>query len=400
MLHGIVGEGSLGVATRRSFGHLRKLPSKRWQASYIGPDLQRHIAPITFTTKLDAEAWFAGERRLLERDEWTSPSSRGSIVEPDEPSAPPLTVRTYVTQVWLDELDLRPLTRRDYESLLKNHIFPTFADIPLEEISKASVRTWFAGMDKRTPRARSKAYQLLHNIMSSAVDADLIETNPARLPKRVAARPPRGRKIRPLTVDELNTTASAMPPELRLAVTLGCLCALRYGELAELRRRDVDLPGGILRVERAMVRVKGQYLVTAPKTAAGVRDVHIPAPLLKDIRTHLAEHVAADPAALLFPAVSGGHMHSSTFGRHFKAAATAAGRPDATPHILRHTGASLATSAGASTADVMARLGHTTPAMAMVYQHSINGADAKVADQIGALTQAQSRGRRKKAPPH
>lgn len=380
------------MPTRRSFGHLRRLPSRRWQASYIGPDLQRHTAPVTFTTKLDAEAWFASERRLTERDEWTTPASRAVIPEAEEAPAS-LTFREYVSQVWLYEVDLRPLTRRDYESLLNNHLFPRFADIPINEVTKGSVRTWFTSMDKRTPRARSKAYQLLHNILNSAVDADLIEVNPARLPKRVAARPPRRRKIRPLTLEELDATAGAMPDRLRLAVTLGCLCALRYGELAELRRQDVDLVDGILRVERAMIRVKGSYLATTPKTAAGVRDVHIPAPLLEDIRAHLSEHVAASPDALLFPGRGGGHMHSSTFARYFKTAAALAGRPDATPHVLRHTGASLATSAGASTADVMARLGHTTPAMAMVYQHSLNGADARVAKQIGELTQALPHGR-------
>ena len=48
-------------------------------------------------------------------------------------------------------------------------------------------------------------------------------------------------------------------------------------------------------------------------------------------------------------------------------------------------GASLATSAGATTAGVMARLGHTTPAMATVYQHSLDGADARVADDLPQL---------------
>ncbi len=49
---------------KRSFGAIRKLPSKRYQASYIGPDLARHNAPGTFTSKADAEAWVALERRL------------------------------------------------------------------------------------------------------------------------------------------------------------------------------------------------------------------------------------------------------------------------------------------------------------------------------------------------
>lgn len=93
----------------------------------------------------------------------------------------------------------------------------------------------------------------------------------------------------------------------------------------------------------------------------------------------------AGPEALLLPAPNGGHLHSSLFARLFQKAAVASGRPDATPHTLRHTGASLATSVGATTADVMARLGHTTPAMAMHYQHSLDGADARVAQGLSRI---------------
>jgi hypothetical protein len=61
---------------RRSFGGIGRLLSKRYQASYIGPDLARHVAVETFTAKIDAEGWLAAERRLVEWDEWTSPEVR------------------------------------------------------------------------------------------------------------------------------------------------------------------------------------------------------------------------------------------------------------------------------------------------------------------------------------
>lgn len=59
---------------RRGFGYIRRLPSKRYQASYTGADLQRHVAPLTFTLKSDAEAWLADERRLLESGDWQPPA--------------------------------------------------------------------------------------------------------------------------------------------------------------------------------------------------------------------------------------------------------------------------------------------------------------------------------------
>lgn len=366
---------------RRSFGTLRRLPSKRWQASYIGPDDERHAAPTTFGARIDAEAWLASERRFLERPDWTAPRTRS---HDDEEEPPEVTLKDYTT-TWLTEQELRPLTRRDYESLLRNHILPVLGEQLLSTLTRATVRAWHAGLPRDRPRARSKALQLLHAILNTAVDSELIETNPAALGRRTAGRPKRAKKIRPLKLDEINAIADGMPDNLRLAVLLGCWCALRYGELAELRRKDVRLDEGVLRVERAVIRVDGRYQATRPKTEAGIRDVHVPPFLLPEIRLHLDQHVARGREALLFPASSGKHLHSSSFARHFAKAATAAGRPDATPHYLRHTGASLATSAGATTADVMARLGHTTPTMAMVYQHSLSGADARVAQALSNL---------------
>ncbi len=37
-----------GKSNHRGFGYVRKLPSKRYQGSYIGPDLARHSGPTTF----------------------------------------------------------------------------------------------------------------------------------------------------------------------------------------------------------------------------------------------------------------------------------------------------------------------------------------------------------------
>lgn len=370
---------------RRGFGYIRKLPSKRFQASYIGANQERHNAPVTFSTKGDAEEWLNNERRRLESGEWESPKTRkaAALAEANRGS---LTLESFVTDLWMPQLELRAATRRDYESLWKNHIKPTLGDRAVRDLTKADVRAWWATLDPSKPRARSKAFQLLHNMMTGAVDLELIDANPVVLPSRTKIRTKRAKKVEPLTIAQLNTIADTIEPErLRMAVLLGCWCALRFGELTELRRRDVDLAQGVIHVSRGVVKVKGGYLVGPPKTEAGDRTVHVPPMLTADLRKHLAKHAAWGTDGLLFPAPNGGHLNSSTFARAFQKAAEAAGRPDVTPHTLRHTGASLATSAGATTADVMARLGHTTPGMAMVYQHSLDGADERVARRLSQL---------------
>jgi len=106
-----------GMATRRGFGALRRLPSKRWQGSYTGPDLGRHTAPHTFASKADAEAWLVHERALASRDGWVAPKRR---VELAERLAPP-TFEEYARQ-WLADRSLKPRTREGYEHLLRRYL--------------------------------------------------------------------------------------------------------------------------------------------------------------------------------------------------------------------------------------------------------------------------------------
>ena len=50
---------------RRKFGYVRHLPSGKWQASYLGPDCERHTAEVTFSTEVDAERYLAMTAKQL-----------------------------------------------------------------------------------------------------------------------------------------------------------------------------------------------------------------------------------------------------------------------------------------------------------------------------------------------
>ena len=103
------------------------------------------------------------------------------------------------------------------------------------------------------------------------------------------------------------------------------------------------------------------------------------------MQDHLSDHVGGGAEALLFPAAHGGHMAPATLYRHFYKARAAAGRPDLHFHALRHTGATLAAQSGATLAELMARLGHSTPAAAMRYQHTAQGRDRAIAEALSRL---------------
>ena len=90
-------------------------------------------------------------------------------------------------------------------------------------------------------------------------------------------------------------------------------------------------------------------------------------------------YVGAGRDSLIFATEGGGHLQPSHAYRHWYKARDAAGRPDLRWHDLRHSGAVLAAATGASLAELMGRLGHSTPQAAMRYQHVAAGRDREVA---------------------
>jgi len=175
-----------------------------------------------------------------------------------------------------------------------------------------------------------------------------------------------------------------MPDRLRALVLIGAWCGLRFGELIELRRKDLDLRQAVLRVRRGVVRVDGKVTVGSPKSEAGIRDVAIPPHLIPVLAEHLSRHVAESRDALLFSSMHDPdvQVHSNTVRRHWMKARVAAGRPDLRVHDLRHTGAVLAAQSGATLAELMARIGHSTPQAALRYQHAAQGRDAIIAARM------------------
>jgi integrase len=176
-----------------------------------------------------------------------------------------------------------------------------------------------------------------------------------------------------------------MPERLQLMVLLGSWCALRFGETIELRRHDIDLSTEVIRVRRAVARVGGEFIVGPPKSDAGSRDVAIPPHLIPVIEAHLAEHVGRKRDSLLFPNERGEHLQPSTLARHWYKARHAAGRDDLRWHDLRHSGAVFAAATGASLAELMGRLGHSTPAAALRYQHVAAGRDREIAALLSKI---------------
>jgi integrase len=364
---------------KRAFGQITRLPSGRLRARYTGPDGQLHNAPTTFETSGDAEAWLVDERRLISAGAWLSPKVRAK--------SRATTFGVYAER-WLDRRELKPRTAAHYRSLLDRQVLPAFRDTPLRSITAEAVSDWYGDMDRAKPTLRAHAYGLLRTILGTAVLDGKIAANPAHI--RGAGTAKRSRMIRPATLAELETIAAAMPPKYRPMVLLSCWCAMRFGEVTELRRSDLDLKNGLIRVRRGVVRANGVRVVGTPKSDAGSRDVNIPPHLLPMLKVHVESMPVRGKDALLFPASDGvSHIAPSTLYRVFYPARKAAQRPDLRWHDLRHTGAVLAAQSGATLAELMARLGHATPQAALRYQHVAQGRDAKIAAALSRLAEQE-----------
>ncbi|EGD42878.1 tyrosine-type recombinase/integrase [Nocardioides sp. NPDC057772] len=376
---------------KRKFGQLYTLGSGRIQARYTGPDGRRHPAPMTFEDSDAATAWLLRERRLLEEDPtgWTPPKARAAKKKSQAVTFGAFAERWLLTR----KVKGRPLagrTRDHYQDLLDRFILPTFEETVVKHITPEMVDDWYDATALDTPTYRAHAYGLLRTILKTAVERNVIPANPAHV--RGAGSVSAAHDVETATLNEVATIVAMMPAKQRLMILLGAWCSNRYGEIAELRRRDIDLKRMVIRVRREVVWVKdadGRYVATvkAPKTDAGSRDAPIPPHLVPDIKDHLKHHAADGLDGLLFPNAQGGQIRHSTFygqapvidkktkkirrkGHGWYAARHAAGRPDLHFHDLRHTALTNAAIAGATIAELMALAGHSTPAAAMRYQHA------------------------------
>jgi integrase len=371
---------------QRIFGTIEKLPSGRYRAKYIGPDKRRHSAPTTFIRKGDASGWLATEETKIISGKWKPPSAAQA--------ASKLTLAEYA-QNWWEQRDLKARTRSDYRKLLDQQILPGLGKLPLTSINADHVNTWYSKLNKGTPALRAHAYSLLRTILGTAVDERKIDFNPCVI--KGAGSVKRAKEIRPATLDEIIVIVENTPEKFEAMVLLAAWCGLRSGEVRELRRKNVVLAKtgkksrGAVRIEKGVVyTAEDGYVVGTPKSDAGARDVAIPPHIIPAIVAHLDRFVGSDPDALLFPAKHGGHLATSSLSRWYDPARAAAGRKDLRFHDLRHSASVLAAAEGATIAELMGRLGHSTPAAAMRYQHVAAGRDELLAEKLSRRAVGES----------
>lgn len=358
------------MTTRRSFGEIDQLPSGRYRARYTGPDGRRHSAGQSFTTRKLADAFLARTDAAMQAGKWVAPGTA------EDPACE--TVDCYARR-WLAERELRPRTREQYDYLLRVHVLPAFGELRLTQMAAGAVRTWMAR--EAPPTAKAQAYALLGSIMKQAVTDGILERTPCTV--RGGGNAKTAKRPHAASTAELAELRVNLPVRYRAMVDFGAWGSLRFGEVVALRRSDVDLEAGTVRVQRGVSRTRQGLAEGPPKTDAGDRVVPLPYGVLRGIQTHLDAFVGPAPDALLFPAVEGGFLAHSTMQRWWAPARAAAGLPESfTFHDLRHTGQTKAAAAGATLPELMRRAGQVSPTAALRYLHSVDERARAVAENM------------------
>ncbi|QNA73426.1 site-specific integrase [Streptomyces sp. So13.3] len=354
---------------KRTFGRVRKLASGRYQARYPGPDGIVRPAPHTFRTKREADDWLADKQTELRRGDWT------------DPEAGKVAFGGYA-KTWIAQRGVSKGTAELYATLLRVHLEPALGALSVANITAADVRAWrTAKLDAGTGASTmAKSYALLRAILGTAVDDQLIRRNPCRIKGASTAPTPE----RPTaTVAEVYAIADAMQPRYRAFVLLAAFSGLRFGELVGLRRRDLDMEGGTLRVRRSVAELRnGKRLIKEPKSAAGKRTVAIPKVIRAELTAHL--QVYAEPGAdgRVFIGSRKAVPRRNHFGKLWRKACDTAGIKGLHFHDLRHTGNTLAAATGASTKELMTRMGHSTARAALIYQHASAERERLIGDAV------------------
>lgn len=327
---------------------------------------------MTFDSKGAARRWLSLTEADMVRGTWEDPLLAGE------------TLNAYAER-WVEERPgLSERTVLFYRGVLRRHIAPQLGAVDLRGLTPAMVRSWRQGLiDAGVGQSTvSKAYRLLRAVLNTATDDELIRRNPCRIPGASVDRTPE----RPvLSLDQVLDIADAIEDRYRALVLLAAFGSLRWGELMGLRRSDLDLDAGLVKVVRSVAEVGSRQVIKSPKTAAGTREVALPSAVLPELRRHVATYAEPGQHSRVFVGAKGATPYRSTFHPVWARALAAAGVSGVHLHDLRHAGNHLAALSGATTRELMGRMGHASMRAALIYQHRTRDRDRRIADSMDLL---------------
>ncbi|MFD6357894.1 tyrosine-type recombinase/integrase [Nocardia tengchongensis] len=348
-------------------------------ARYAKPD-GKWTRKRGFLRKRDAEEFLSDVHGQKKRGEYVAPSmGRLTVSEMGE---------TWIKR----QVHTKPSWSERVESIWRVHVNPAWGTRQLASITRPEIRDWIAGIGRA-----ASTVQDIHGVFSAILDEAVDE-------RRIAANPAKGVRLpRRVPVDHVYLThaqvaelaADSKHPEI---VMLLAYSGIRWGEMAALRPRDIDLTRRRIHITRSASKVNSRTVLGPTKTWE-LRTVAVPAEVAELLTPHI--EAQGDPNGLLWTRENvGGPIRPPTSTHWFTKAVErriAASRPTddegnptgapkyprLTAHQLRHTAASLMIASGAHVKTIQRQLGHKTATMTLDnYGHLFDDDLDGVADRM------------------
>lgn len=361
-----------------------KLPSGKYRGVYRDAHKAKRSAGV-FTHKARAER-AAGAREELARKSMRR-----------DPEAFRRPWGEWVTE-WWETRDVEPSTLKVDTGRLERHLKPAWAVAPIGYITRQDVKAWAAKMKRDGVGATTiqRCVHLLSASLSAAVDAEVLDANPAaRLKVTGTAKS----QERYLTREEFALLREQMPTTGdQLVIDMMVHTGMRPGECSGLHWNRVDLERGMVRVIETFDEAAGG-IKPYPKGKQG-REVPLTPELVESLTVEHDTRVAAGEdlragcgvehrgapcrSALVLRSESGTVLRFSNFAyRAFKPALDASGVGHARPYDLRHTFASWKIQAGVTLAELGKLMGHRSTQTTAIYAHLSDEYSAAVMASFG-----------------
>ena len=319
-----------------------------------------------FATKKEAQAW---EREFLmqkQADVNMTFESFAQLYEKD--MKPKLKLNTWLTK----------------ESIIQKKILPYFGKRKLSEITAKDVMDWqnvIRGLTDAKGKPYSPTYlKTVHNQLSAlfnhAVRYYGLQVNPAAKAGNMGVE--ERREMLFWTKEEYLKFADAMmdKPLSYYAFEMLYWCGIREGELLALTPGDFDFEKQTVSISKSYQRIKGQDVITDPKTAKSNRVIQMPAFLCEEMEDYIKSLYAAKPTDRIFP-VTKSYLH-----REMDRGAKAAGVKRIRIHDLRHSHISLLIDMGFTALAIADRVGHESIDITYRYAHLFPTRQTEMADKL------------------
>ena len=361
--------------SRRHFGSVRRLPSRRYQASYWFNG-QRHTAKLTFEKKTDALAYLAEIEVEVRRGLWINPVLGKLLIRE-------------LGEIWFSSNPAkRPNSVATDRYHLEAHIVPRVGELKISEVTPRLLQSFVNDlMPHLASKTVSRAYGVLRAMFSYAVEVDLLFRSPCRGIK-LPRIDPRPRQV--LNSFQVAAVAEATPLQYRPMIWIGAITGLRFSEVAALRVQNFDPLIGSLSVTSTVTKDgQGRAILGPPKSAASKRTLAIPRFLIEMLTAHLAVHDidVDDEDAFLFTSPDGGLIRYANWrNRVWLPSCKRAGLTGIGFHDLRRLSATTLVHEGVDIKTAQTRLGHSDPRLTIgLYAQAIGSADTAAADRLGEI---------------